>query len=77
MRCFYLDVFFFQTFVYILKLLRREIYFEIQYEKVVYAYMLIKYSMHNILSTMSKNRDVTLIILKLVAKTLIANQISI
>jgi len=45
--------------LYILKSLRREIYFEIQYEKVVYVYMLIRYCMHNILSNMSKNRVIT------------------
>ena len=45
--------------MYILKSLRRGIYFEIQYEEVVYVYMLIRYCMLNILSNMDKNRDVT------------------
>jgi len=61
MRCFILDVlFFFLNFcVYILKSLRRWVYFEIQNEKVVYVYMLIRYCMHNILTNMGENRDVT------------------
>jgi len=56
--------------VYILKFLRRGLYFEIQYEKVVYVYMLIRYYMHNILSNMSKNRDVTNDIVPIISRVL-------
>ena len=56
--------------MYILKFLRRGLYFEIQYEKVVYVYMLIRYYMHNILSNMSKNRDVTNDIVPIISRVL-------
>jgi len=52
--------FFLNFCVYILKSLERGIYFEIQNEKVLYVYMLIRYCMHNILSNVDKNRDVTI-----------------
>jgi len=40
--------------------MKRDIFFKYKYEKVAYAYMLIRYCMHNILANMDKNKNVTI-----------------
>ena len=40
--------------------MKRDIFLRYKYEKVVYVYMLIRYCMHNILTNIDKNKDVTI-----------------